>query len=734
MYYPQSPVTTTLTTVTVEKAIHAIETAAEEIPADDFISYSTILDVHLSYALEFFTREEQKRLLDSLQNILKENDDLARNIAWDLISVLLPFLDAPPATDSVSPAQFTGDGLTDAASTCLFIAAHKGNPREVFLKLLAALSSLSFVPSSSGSPPLEEGTAEEPPMTPTTPQKTPAEARANGHRKLRILIMLLTTTHSRITTVFPSRFLSQSLTTLLSTFTRCLEELDREDVEDIVSRLVAFIDSVQPTGTKKTRRMTEPLLGPDGRPTLPPRSNTAASDLTAPDVSKLQLEDEDDEARKERLEKEEQAKMEEDLQIRLLQSFLSHVVEVYILRCPSQYATRSSPRQPSDTEAASERGISLHLASRYMKSGKFISGGVIESEIVNATPPVWKEVLDMAYQLRLLTKELQELCYSSTNEQESEEPEEPKSPSGMLGSIPQFAEDIPLSKIGSLILLASRIFEKESIVDWKIRLFPEHRTIVYKYLTKGDGTSEIGVLDAVLFLGAWALSSEGGGFGEVPDGQAEDGEEGWLVYLQAFALLSATSTSPLIRLLAHNHLSQTIHSHPDEAVRLSYIKDTLEHCPFESLKASMIGILKDEIAAATATGNDKPSIFASPLVLEELSMFLFPNLASILDAEGDDAEKWDWFAENYAVIMATGNLWLFLLMREFKGQKGVCGIDQWGERIEERWAGRLKGWLDEVTVTEDGKEATEKRGVDMDVDIVKDLLRRVEEVRKQTGV
>jgi len=160
------------------------------------------------------------------------------------------------------------------------------------------------------------------------------------------------------------------------------------------------------------------------------------------------------------------------------------------------------------------------------------------------------------------------------------------------------------------------------------------------------------------------------------------------------------------------------------------MKDTLEHCPFDSLKASIIGILKDEIASATASGNTKPSIFATPLVLEELSMFLFPDLSGVLDLEADNETKLDWFAENYPVIMATGNLWLFLLIRDSNGQKGVCGIAQWGERIEERWAGQLKAWLDEVASDEDVKETNRIRTVGMDVDIVRGLLARVEEVRK----
>lgn len=457
--------------------------------------------------------------------------------------MLLPFLDAPTFPDiPESSSNFTADALTEVASTCLFMAAYKGNAREVYLKILAALSSLSFT-SATHPPPTDD--MGEPPLTPSSPHLSPLQARENGHRKFRILIMLLTTIHSRITTAYPSRFLSQSLTTLLSTFTRSVEELRREDVEDIMTRLLAFIDSVQPHSTKKKRRNTEQSLGPDGRPSLPPRVNTAGSQIQAPDVSKLTLQDETEEEREERLEKEERAKVEEDMQIRLLQSFLSHLVEAYTLRCPSEYANKISPSQAARTpevkhdeqnslmQLPSARGINLHLASRCLKSHKFLTGGIIESEILPSPPTLWKEVLNIAYQLSITTKELQELCYAHTFDAEAEEPAEPTSPPpDVLTAVPKFVEDIPLSKIGSLILLASRIYERESIVDWKIRLFPEHKTIVHAYLTKGNGISEVGVLDAVLFLGAWALSPEGGGFGEVTDDRKGGDDEGWLMYLQ----------------------------------------------------------------------------------------------------------------------------------------------------------------------------------------------------------
>lgn len=457
--------------------------------------------------------------------------------------MLLPFLDAPTFPDTPeSSSNFMTDALTEVASTCLLMAAYKGNAREVYLKVLAALSSLSFT-SATHSPPT--GGADEPPLTPSSPYLSPLQARENGHRKFRILILLLTIIHSRITTAYPSRFLSQSLTTLLSTFTRSVEELQREDVEDIMTRLLSFIDSVQPHSTKKKRRSTEQRLGPDGRPALPPRVNTSGSEVQTPDISKLTIQGETEEERKERIEKEEKAQVEEDMQIRLLQSFLSHVVEAYILRCPSEYSNKIAPSQAARTpevkhdeqnslmQFPSARGINLHLASRCLKSHKFLTGGVIESEILPSPPTLWKEVLNTAYQLSLMTKELQELCYAHTPDTEAEEPVEPTSPPpGVLSFVPKFVEDIPLSKIGSLILLASRIYERESILDWKIRLFPEHKTIVHTYLTKGNGISEVGVLDAVLFLGAWALSPEGGGFGEVVDDRKGGDEEGWLMYLQ----------------------------------------------------------------------------------------------------------------------------------------------------------------------------------------------------------
>ena len=69
-------------------------------------------------------------------------------------------------------------------------------------------------------------------------------------------------------------------------------------------------------------------------------------------------------------------------------------------------------------------------------------------------------------------------------------------------------------------------------------------------------------------------------------------------YLQLTALLSANCPSPNLRGHAHFVTSTILRSHPDENVRLAFIRDTLESCPFESLKVSAVGWIKGETIEA----------------------------------------------------------------------------------------------------------------------------------------
>ncbi|RPA99895.1 DUF1760-domain-containing protein [Choiromyces venosus 120613-1] len=224
--------------VTLDKAINAIKTAAEEIPPDDFISYSTILDVHLSYARDVFSSDEQLKLLEAWGEMLKTHEDLAREISWDLISVLLPYF------ESSSPATIQ---LTESH---IAFAATKGNPREVFIKIVESLSAINWTP------PLTEGEDEyedddddegEDEEGREARDKSRKETTGNALRKFHALLSALSIVHPIIFIKFPSTFLSTQLTTLLGVFTKAVWWLDRQDVDAVLRGLLEFVELVKPT-------------------------------------------------------------------------------------------------------------------------------------------------------------------------------------------------------------------------------------------------------------------------------------------------------------------------------------------------------------------------------------------------------------------------------------------------------------------------------------------------------
>jgi len=56
--------------VTLEKAIASIRSAADELSAEEFIDYSVILDVHLTWAREELSPDDQYELLKVLAEVL----------------------------------------------------------------------------------------------------------------------------------------------------------------------------------------------------------------------------------------------------------------------------------------------------------------------------------------------------------------------------------------------------------------------------------------------------------------------------------------------------------------------------------------------------------------------------------------------------------------------------------------------------------------------------------------
>lgn len=101
-------------------------------------------------------------------------------------------------------------------------------------------------------------------------------------------------------------------------------------------------------------------------------------------------------------------------------------------------------------------------------------------------------------------------------------------------------------------------------------------------------------------------------------------------------------------------------------MRLAYIKDTLQHCPYENLKASAIGWLKTELLLAdrrVLASKSPPEVqgclFATPVALTSLSSELFSMDGNVEEPFPEDTLAW--FSKNQPFWLAVLNL-LYLIL------------------------------------------------------------------------
>ena len=151
--------------------------------------------------------------------------------------------------------------------------------------------------------------------------------------------------------------------------------------------------------------------------------------------------------------------------------------------------------------------------------------------------------------------------------------------------------------------------------------------------TGSTGAESEPLIDAVLFLGFFIINSQ-------PKITTNgDDDHVYTNVLQRLSLLSANMPSPVLRYHAHLLTSTILHLNPSENSRLAFIRDTLEHCPFENLKASAISWLKDEILAAEKIepskneSDAKESIFTTPVLLTTLAPFIFLNPEELMKGQ-----------------------------------------------------------------------------------------------------
>ena len=548
-----------------QKAQHPL--LASRPPVTDPITYLTIIEYNLS--------EDN---LPVLHQVLQDAE-LTATIGWDLIQLLLPLL---PLSEE-----------------CLQDIGAKGNPRECILKVTEALRLLQFSEPREDTDEDEDGTrtgaskakAHEVGVgeSSTSPAFQPAVVPPLPVLKFETLLDILTTLHRRVKTKYPSRFLSTSLQAVLLAYNRA-----NTHIEDLTLSAVKFVKTL--SGTKRphlpSRRSSRNLL----------RTNTNQSEPDPEAQSDVPISE------------------ETALVNRLLQSFLTHILEDYVLSLKSDddvpgLSWTSRLMEKYEPERIPNKPNYQKYADRFANDEDLTSRVAILGQIVALTHD--------------LGLEYEELVRTVLD------PEDEKR--GMPGAEdepPAAAADIPLSKTGALILIAAHHMKQELYASAKpdeeedsIPIFPGHATILSNFIgTLGPqtvGMEPEALLDIVLALGVVALSRNN--IGEPKD------DEAFAQYLQTVSLISANSPSPSLRGHAHYLTTTILRSHPHDLVRLTFIRDTLEHCPYENLKASAVSWLKGETLEANAPGkqpsdeHEHANIFATPVAISAVAPYLWPS-------------------------------------------------------------------------------------------------------------
>lgn len=590
-------------------------------PKSDYLTYLTIVEYNL-----------KTDNLPILHTVLQD-EKLTTNIGWDLVHLLVPLL---PESEQ-----------------CLKDVAHLGNPREVILKVTESLRLIEFddiVAEDSIVGGDEDDDVRTRAESSTFPQKTAPVKEAAGPSEpsqatelppalplpvlqFRALLSMLAILHPRIKTKYPSRFLSTTLQAILASFSNSSEH--REEMIEAIAETVKAISGVQ-------------------RPSLPSRRSSGFMKPEAPTRRASGADPEAGEASAPSVE-------EQDLQKRLLQAFTTHVLEEYLLNI-SRYD------DVPGMAWCSRIMEKIHPERQIPDVPGFAHCFTSEEELQRRSEAVG-QLVALAKDIQITDHDLLETAITV---------EKVPGPSHDEEEPPKTAKEVPLSRLGSVLLYAARkasaiLYSNSQSVTAPFTLFPDHHELLKNCLASADlgagllGTEPEALIDSVLGLSLICLEDNSIG--------APDSDEDFNHYLQTNAFLSSNCPNPNLRGHAHYITTTVLRSQPDDKVRLDFIRDTLEHCPYENLKVSAVGWIKGETIEANgptpvaghdhehsseADGHDHRSVFATPYALDSLGAYLFPDLhADLVTAPIQDA--WHNFQINVAFYLASLNFVYLLL-------------------------------------------------------------------------
>lgn len=219
----------TLQTVEFESILALLrDAAADATKNNDFLLYSTALDIHLSEPSKY-SNEERERLLQHLLETLAQDKALVYEIGWDIPSLVIPFVD--------TSFDFTLGLRSAPCITEIFkildVLVRDGNPKELFLKANELLSSTKASDSS------EDVT----------------RALKFYDIKLHCIFELINGCFRRIQTLYPSRFLSMTVSSVINALHLNPQSNDLH-LEFVMKRIYTlarnYAPPLPPPGTKQS--------------------------------------------------------------------------------------------------------------------------------------------------------------------------------------------------------------------------------------------------------------------------------------------------------------------------------------------------------------------------------------------------------------------------------------------------------------------------------------------------
>ncbi|KAL4975593.1 YAP-binding/ALF4/Glomulin [Aspergillus desertorum] len=493
---------------------------------------------------------------------------------------------------------------------CLKDVARLGNPREVILRVSDALMQLH---------PVEED--EERSYKQLETQLSAVELDRNEPKastetiplhvlKFNTLVAMLSTLHSRIQTKTPSRFLATSLQAVLEAYTSM-------PTNETTIALLEFLRDVSPTK----------------RPPPPPR---APSDSTVLRVAEASAPDPEAEVMSPI-----PAGSEESVLIRrFLQFGLIELLKSYLLSC-------SGPMDPGMSWAIRLQEM-LYPEKRMPGTGS-PTNVYANNKQLEERDSIIAKITALSQDFGLTDEELLKVVMGVP---------EAQPPPLDFEQHPKKAEDIPLERHGSLLLLAARVAVRKlfSGKASQILVYPDLARIFNNFVGKFGSLDEVAfeqphvLLDSLLALTVMSLQSP------IP---APSDECEFSNFVTSLTACTVRQTYNTVRRIP----AAVIHANPSQVARFKVIRKVLEDVHYRTIKDRAVDWLKNEILKAAKKGSGpEPNIFLNPHYFSVLFPLLFASPFLDSDVSSDLVTSWVQFTQTLSPSVHSAlNLYYILI-------------------------------------------------------------------------